>query len=88
MPISRSAKKSLRKSVKNRKINVSFKEKVKTIIKGFLAKPSEETLKTVYSTLDKAKKQGIFHKNKAARLKAVYAKKVAKKATKKEEKMS
>lgn len=76
MPISLSAKKSLRKSVKNRKVNVLFKNKLKLTVKKFLAKPSSEGLKEVYSVIDKAVKNNVFHKNKAARLKASYSKKV------------
>lgn len=76
MPISLSAKKSLRKSLKNHKDNVSFKNKLRAIVKKFLAKPTNEALKEVYSVLDKAVKYNIFHKNKTDRLKANYSKKV------------
>jgi small subunit ribosomal protein S20 len=76
MPISLSAKKSLRKSLKNRKENVLFKSKIKLSVKKFLAKPASESLKEVYSILDQAVKKGIFHKNKTSRLKSNYAKKV------------
>lgn len=79
MPISLSAKRSLRKSLKNRKHNLSFRKNLKTIIKTFLVKPSQESLSKVYSGLDKAVKNNIFHKNKVARLKAKYSKKVVKK---------
>jgi small subunit ribosomal protein S20 len=76
MPISLSAKKSLRKSLKNNKENVLFKTKLKLTVKKFLVKPTSDSLKEVYSILDKAVKKGIFHKNKTSRLKASYAKKV------------
>lgn len=75
MPISLSAKKSLRKSLKNRKENVSFKNKFKSVAKEYLAKPTKEGLEKVYSLLDKLKKKNIFHKNKVARLKSSFAKK-------------
>jgi small subunit ribosomal protein S20 len=74
MPISLSAKKSLRKSLKNNKDNVLFKTKLKSIVKKFLGKPTNESLKEVHSVLDKAVKKGIFHKNKTSRLKSNYAK--------------
>jgi ribosomal protein S20 len=77
MPIGRSAKKSLRKAVKNKKSNVSFKAKIKLAIKTFLVKPSEKSL--VQSILDKAKKKNIFHKNKIDRIKSRLSKKIAKK---------
>jgi small subunit ribosomal protein S20 len=76
MPISLSAKKSLRKSIKNNKDNVLYKTKLKLTVKKFLAKPSTEALKGVYSFLDKATKKGIYHKNKTARLKSSYTKKL------------
>lgn len=77
MPISLSAKKSLRKSLKNRKENVLFKNKLKKTIKEFLAKPNAEDLKNVYSMLDKAVKNNIFHHNKTARLKAKFTRELA-----------
>ena len=60
MPISLSAKKSLRKSLKNRKENVYAKSKLKKIVKDFLTKPSAEGLKAVYSALDKVGKKRIY----------------------------
>lgn len=83
MPISLSAKKSLRKSLKNHKVNVSFKNELKAIVKKFLAKPTSGGLKEVYSILDKAVKKNIFHKNKTDRLKSNYSKKVGKDVVKK-----
>ena len=83
MPISLSAKKSLRKSLKNNKDNVSFKNKLKTIVKKFLAEPTNEGLKEVYSILDKAVKKNLFHKNKSDRLKSNYSKKVGTEGVKK-----
>lgn len=74
MPISLSAKKSLRKSLANHKVNVSFKTKLKAIIKKFSAKPTENGLKDVYSVLDKAIKNKIYHPNKVSRLKSKFSK--------------
>jgi ribosomal protein S20 len=77
MPISLSAKKSLRKSLKNKKENVSWKYKIKEVVKSFKSKPSAEGLKKVYSILDKAKKKNLYHKNKVARLKSEYSQKLS-----------
>ena len=74
MPISLSAKKSQRKSLKNYKENVLFKNKVKLTIKKFLTKPTQEGLKEAYSLVDKAVKSGLYHFNKGSRLKAKFAK--------------
>ncbi len=76
MPISLSAKKSLRKALKNNKENVLFKTKLKLTVKKFLVKPSTDGLKEVYSILDKAVKNGVYHKNKTDRLKSNYTKKL------------
>jgi ribosomal protein S20 len=83
MPISLSAKKSLRKSLKNHKDNVSFKNTLKATVKKFLEKPTAQGLKEVYSVLDKAVKKNIFHKNKSDRLKSNYSKKIASTSVKK-----
>jgi small subunit ribosomal protein S20 len=76
MPISRSAKKSLRKSITNRKDNVSLKNKFKEMVKKFLAKPSQKGMEEAQSMLDKAVKKGILHKNKVARMKSQMSKKI------------
>lgn len=78
MPIGRSAKKSLRTALRNKKSNVSFKNKLKTAIKGFLQKPSEKALVEAQSMLDKAQKRNVWHKNKVSRLKSELSKKVGK----------
>lgn len=83
MPIGRSAKKSLRKSVKNKKVNLTFKNKLKVIVKNFLTKPEKKNFTDVQSVLDKAEKRHLFSKNKVARLKARYAKRVGKEVEKK-----
>lgn len=84
MPISLSAKKSLRKSLKNNKANVAFKNNMKKIVKDFIANPSKEAFIKVSSVLDKSVKKGLNHKNKIARLKSRFSKMVPGKAAKKE----
>jgi len=79
MPITKSVKKALRQSEKRQKKNRSFKDKIKLTVKTYLAKPSQDQLKKVESVLDKAKKKGIYHRNKVARLKSNMAKKLIKK---------
>ena len=69
MPISLSAKKSLRKSLKNRKDNVLWKNKYKeTVKKGVLA--------DIYTLLDQLGQRNIFHKNKVKRLKSKFSRKL------------
>jgi small subunit ribosomal protein S20 len=72
VPISKSAKKSLRSSETKAKRNLVLKAKLKTAIK----KTTSENLSSVYSTIDKSAKRGLIHKNKAARLKSKLAKSV------------
>lgn len=83
MPISLSAKKSLRKSVKNRKANVLLKNKLKAVIKKFLGKPDQKGFQEAQSMLDKARKNGILHKNKVSRVKSQLSKKIGSEAAKK-----
>lgn len=73
MPISASAKKALRVSLRRGQENRSTKARVKHSIK----KATLETLGHSYSLIDKAAKNHIIHPNKAARLKSRLAKKMA-----------
>lgn len=70
MPITKSAKKALRQTRKRAQINRRIKEVVKKAIRVFKKNPTLENLRKAYSTLDKAAKKNVFHKNKAARLKS------------------
>lgn len=66
MPISKSAKKALRSSEAKASRNRHRKALLKDALKAANA--------TSFSTIDKATKWGIIHKNKAARLKSQLAK--------------
>jgi small subunit ribosomal protein S20 len=77
MPITKSAKKALRQSIKRRKRNLVYKNKVKDLIKkvGALAaekktKEARDLLPQLYKALDKAAKVGLIKKNAASRKKA------------------
>jgi ribosomal protein S20 len=76
MPIGKSAKKSLRKSIANRKANLTTKLKLKQIVRKFLKKPSNESLGEAYSALDKAKKTRLINRKKVARIKSNLSKKM------------
>ena len=78
MPITKSVKKALRQSESRNKRNNGFKVNLKKTVKSFLAKPSQDGLKAVYSMLDKAGKKYIYHKNKVNRLKSNFSKKIEK----------
>lgn len=77
MAITKSAKKSLRQSLRRRERNLIVRAHVKETVKEFRKlvagkKTSEalQSLATLYKALDKSAKRGIIKKNKADRLKS------------------
>lgn len=77
MPITKSAKKALRQSVRRRERNLvkkeAFKDAVKKIKKLLQTNKTEEAKKLIpeaYKTIDKAAKTGVIKKNTAARKKS------------------
>lgn len=85
MPNTQSAIKAMRQSAKRHQRNLikkdAFKTAVKEVKKLLLAgKKTEamEAMKTAMSTLDKAVKTHVIHKNKSSRLKSRLAKSLAK----------
>ena len=85
MPNTKSAAKamrqSLRRKVRNVKTKDAFKSAVKEVRKLVAAgKKSEamEAMKKAMSTLDKAVKKNVVHKNKSSRLKSRLAKAIGK----------
>jgi small subunit ribosomal protein S20 len=69
MPIIKSAKKRVRTAQKAAVRNSKTKRSLRNAVKLFAAGPSSKSHSSVQSTLDKAVKKGVIHKNKAARLK-------------------
>jgi len=81
MPITKSAQKALKQSLKRKRRNLSYKEKIKKTLKEvnklISAKKMEEAKKflpEVYKILDKAAKEKIIKKNTARRRKSKIAK--------------
>jgi len=76
MPISQSAKKALRQSrkreIQNRAVKVKIKKQMKEILSSAKKKDPKLAIlaSNATSTIDKAVKGNIIHKNKAARLKS------------------
>jgi len=70
MPVTRSAKKALRRDRRRTKINQPLKRQVKTAIKEFRKKPTKKNLRSVSSLLDRTAKKKLFHQKKSARLKS------------------
>jgi small subunit ribosomal protein S20 len=74
MPITKSAKKALRRDKRKQGFNKRAKRKAEQAIKAFKKEPSQESLAQAYSAIDKAAKRNIYHDNKVARLKSKLAK--------------
>lgn len=77
MPITKSAKKALRQSLKRRARNIQKKAKIKNLLKEVRnlvsqkkIKEAKKLLPQVYKILDKAAKTGLIKKNTAARKKS------------------
>ena len=70
MPRIKSAKKKLRKDIKRTRRNQEYRLKIKKAVKAVIKKGDKELLKKAYSIIDKAVKEKIIHKNKAARIKS------------------
>lgn len=70
MPVIRSAIKKVRKDKVRTARNKKRELALKAAIKKARSTKSAKDLQTVYSTLDKAAKVGLIHKNKSARLKS------------------
>ena len=70
MPVTRSAKKALRRDRRRAIVNLGIKRKMKTALKKVKERPTKQNLTLAYSVLDRAVKKNVIHKNKAARLKS------------------
>ena len=77
MPNTKTAWKNLRKNEKRRMRNQSIKSATKTEIKKFnklieegMVEEARSYLPQVYKKVDMAASKGVFHKNKAARIKS------------------
>jgi len=77
MPIIKQAIKKLRRDRKVTKKNAAIRAGVRVAMKSIRENPVKEEIAKAFSVIDKAKKRHIIHKNKAARLKSLAAKIVA-----------
>ena len=88
MPITKSAKKEVRKTLRRTLVNKTARSRAKTMIvktENLLAGGDTETLRrtlvAAVSALDKAAEKGIIHRNNAARRKSRLMKKANKAAS-------
>lgn len=70
MPVTKQAKKKLRKDRKREKTNLKLKSEYKKVVKKTRKTPTVKSLSQASKVLDKSAKKGLIHKNKAARLKS------------------
>lgn len=77
MPITSSAKKALRGSLRKKVFNLERKNKMKFVVKEYKkliaekkTKEAEKLLPSVYKEIDKAAKRGVIKKNAASRKKS------------------
>lgn len=80
MPVLESSKRALRTAQQRAAVNILVRRHYKEILKEASKEPTKENLKKAYSAIDKAAKDNVIHKNKAARLKSRLAKLLNKKA--------
>lgn len=70
MPVTKQARKKLRKDKKRTEKNLIVKEGFKKSVKNTRKTPTPKKLSEASKVIDKAAKKGIIHKNKAARIKS------------------
>lgn len=74
MPLLKHAKKALRASERKAEVNQRVRSTARSAMKKMQTEPTKENLTQAYEAIDKAAKRGIFHDNKAARLKSQLSK--------------
>lgn len=85
MPNTKSAEKAVRSSKRKNVHNLFWTKRIKDVLrsikKGIDSNESEEVLRTKFialqKVLDKSAKEKVIHKNRANRLKSIYAEKIA-----------
>ena len=70
MPVTKQAKKKLRKDIKREKTNDKLRKELKKAVKNSRSNPTAKKLSLSIKVIDKASKKSIIHKNKAARIKS------------------
>lgn len=70
MPVTKSALKALRQDRRRTRFNLLIGKRIKQVLKETRLKPSLSNLKKASSVLDRAAKNKVIHRNKAARLKS------------------
>ncbi len=79
MPVTKTAKRALRGSKRKEKVNTQLRTRLEIAIRLAKRETSKKTVTEAISLVDRAAKKGLFHKNKAARLKSSLSKLTKKK---------
>ena len=74
MPLLQNAKKALRSSRRKAIINSRIRSILKTMTDKMRKEPTEKNLSDAFSSIDKAVKRNLMHKNKAGRMKSQLSK--------------
>lgn len=77
MPILKNAKKALRASNRKAVVNAVVRATMRTAVRKMQLNPSVELMNSAYSSIDKAVKSNLVHRNKAARMKSALSKLIA-----------
>src|SRR5579859_2876683 len=83
MPVIKSAKKKLRQDKKRTARNRDLKAEVKALLKKAMKDKTAKSVQEFFKVTDKAAKNHVLHKNKAARLKSRVSKLLASQGEKK-----
>lgn len=70
MPVTRTAARALTRSKRKRIINLRRWSSLRKAIKSFKASPTDVLFAQAASTIDRSTKYGLFHANKASRMKS------------------
>jgi len=70
VPVIKSAAKKLRKDKKRNSLNEKVRKSLKSVFKKALKNPTISNISSATKIIDKAAKNKIIHKNKAARIKS------------------
>jgi len=81
MPVTKSAKKALRRDQRREVVNQRIRRQLKQTLKQARAKPTKKLLSQAARIIDRAAKKKVIHPNKAARLKSRLAKLARKKTS-------
>ncbi|MCH7951709.1 30S ribosomal protein S20 [Patescibacteria group bacterium] len=70
MPITKSARKALRRDRRRTQVNKPIRTRMMRLLRTAFDEPSGQNIAAAFSGIDRATKKRIFHQNRAARLKS------------------